>query len=144
MTSDCSDDEWLNPGFVACPSCGIRLFRVDHSPFYDEWWLYCTRCPRHAEVSYYAPIVAKLRRDGAIESRIEALLRPCTCGGTFSFAASRRCPSCSSVVLAAESGADIFPEVFGAPAGPDGEPSEQQTAEAEAFERNFVRREDLW
>jgi hypothetical protein len=145
MAPDSPADDWLNPGFVECPSCHVRLYRVDHSPLYDEHWIYCTTCPRHVELGFYDQVVSKLPRDDTRWSHIERLLKPCTCGGTFAFAAPRRCPTCSCVVLDGASNTDLFPEVFGVLAlGPDQEPSEQQAAELEAWERHCVRSEDLW
>lgn len=145
MALDSTDYDWLHPGFVDCPSCRVRLYRVDHSPFLAEWWIYCSSCPRHAEVSFYDPIISTLSWDSTRWSEIERLLKPCSCGGNFGFAAPRRCPSCSCIVLDGASAIDLFPEVVGVVAlGPDVEPSEQQTAEFEAWEHTFVRSEDLW
>ena len=47
-------------------------------------------------------------------------------------------------VLDAASGADLFPEFFYVPADtPDYEPTDEENAKDEAFQREFVRDEDL-
>ncbi len=52
-----ADDNWLDAEVVACPGCGERLFAVVHSPMCDDHRLYCDRCPRAIEVSYYDPVL---------------------------------------------------------------------------------------
>ena len=44
------DDNWLEAEVIACPSCGLRLYSVLHSPMFDDFRLYCDRCPRAVEV----------------------------------------------------------------------------------------------
>src|SRR5690349_7695854 len=62
------ETNWLHGERIACPSCQQPLYRVDHSPFYDEHLLYCDRCPIRVEVSFYDPVyhhlTQTLSRDG--------------------------------------------------------------------------------
>jgi hypothetical protein len=82
------DVNWLHGERIECPQCHQPLYRVDHSPFYDEDFLYCDQCPIHVEVSRYDPAYDQVVRtlppghDYATRMRaIEARLKPCSCGG---------------------------------------------------------------
>src|SRR5262249_29333407 len=107
------DDNWLHGAKVVCPSCGQALWRVDHSPFYDEDFLYCDCCPIHAEVSFYDPAYTAVARDfprftEAFRRALEGRLKPCSCGGTFRYDAARRCLACHSPVIVDDpSGVDL-------------------------------------
>lgn len=112
------DDEvnWLTAERVACPACHQALYRVDHSPLYDEVFLYCDRCPIHVEVSYYDPVyddVARAQPSGkafkAFMRALEARLKPCSCGGAFRHDAARRCLACHAPVIVDDPAAvDLF------------------------------------
>src|SRR5947209_6339576 len=93
-------DNWLEAEVVGCPGCGTRLYAVLHSPFCDDYRLYCGRCPRAVEVGFYDPLcraaVDNLPAGRTWEqtmAAIEPLRRPCGCGGQFRGAAPRRCPA---------------------------------------------------
>lgn len=43
MSDDAADDNWFNANVFPCPHCGAQLFRVDRSPMYDAYHLYCDR-----------------------------------------------------------------------------------------------------
>ncbi|HXD88748.1 MAG TPA: hypothetical protein VN641_19820 [Urbifossiella sp.] len=142
------DDNWLEAEVVACPGCGERLFAVIHSPFCDDHRLYCDRCPRAAEVSFYDPVcmavVDKLPADRTWEqtmAAIEPLLRPCACGGRFRGDAPRRCPSCATVVPAAAR-KDVSPYAGCEDGSRD--PTPEVQAAYDQFEAASIRREQLW
>src|SRR5688500_15130738 len=110
---EAADGAWLNPRLLNCPCCDAQLFAVDHSPFYDEWYLYCDSCACRAEVSFYDPIAGAIAAP-TFEERcalIERALRPCDCGGAFRFSAPRRCPSCRTLVIDGSTGVDLWPGV---------------------------------
>ena len=108
--------EWLRPAVITCPGCGVRLYRVDHSPFCDDDRLYCDRCPRCVEVSWYDDVYQRIekavptgRKDYELFMPVvESMLRACRCGGRFRYAAPRRCFACSAVVVE-EAGVDLSP-----------------------------------
>jgi hypothetical protein len=52
------DDNWLDAAVIVCPGCGMRLFRVIHSPFCDDHRLYRDRCPRAIECGAIVPEAA--------------------------------------------------------------------------------------
>ena len=80
---------------IHCPHCHLLLERVDHSPFLDNYWLYCNRCPIRVEVSSYDPVLEQVQNQvrqatgtdrgeryyGALMRAVEARLNPCRCGG---------------------------------------------------------------
>jgi len=53
---------WLHGEQVECSNCHQQLYRVDHSPFYDEHFLYCDSCPMRVEVSYMERWMAQFIR----------------------------------------------------------------------------------
>ncbi|GIH07115.1 hypothetical protein Rhe02_51820 [Rhizocola hellebori] len=140
MTSDQDeDDNWLNGAYLTCAGCQEQLYRVDHSPFYDCYFLYCDRCPMRVDVSYYDPVLESITADGyehlmlAIASR----LNPCECGGRFSDTAPRRCYRCHTILdIDPPSGIDIWPAVW--PDNDEPSPAEQEIAD------RLTRSENLW
>jgi hypothetical protein len=144
------DDDWLHGAKVICPSCGQALWRVDHSPFYDEDFLYCDQCPMHVEVSFYDPVYDALARDfprGNVASlrAVEARLKPCTCGGTFRYDAARRCLTCHApVIVENPAGINL---AFWADLYPSSDGSNWTDERMKAEERRhapFTSTEDLW
>ena len=143
-----ADDNWLEAEVVACPGCGEQLFAVLHSPMCDDHRLYCDRCPRAVEVSYYDPV---LRREvdqlpaehswEQVMAAIEPLLRPCRCGGRFRGLAPRHCFRCGAEVPAA-AGKDLSPYTGCEDADRDPTPEEQ--AAFDRFEAEYIRRKRLW
>jgi hypothetical protein len=136
---------WLHGEHLRCPRCQSDLWRVDHSPYYDEAFLYCDSCPRHAEVSYYDPHYNHAVPDETVRiERIETRLKPCVCGGHFRFAAARRCLTCwTPVIVADPAGVDLFywEPYFDeeTPLPPEGE-----LKQAEQEMSRFARTADLW
>jgi hypothetical protein len=116
------EENWLHSEQIECPSCHQLLYKVDHSPFYDEHFFYCDRCPIHVEVSYYDPVYQQiqesirqintsLQRDDytALMHALEERLQPCTCGGTFRHDTPRRCFICHTpVIIDTPLGIDLF------------------------------------
>jgi hypothetical protein len=143
-------NDWLRPEAFDCPKCGVRLFRVDHSPFCDDYRLYCDGCPRAIEVSFYDPVLAAAQKgqpDGNARERlmnaIEPLLRPCVCGGRYRDRAARRCFRCNSAVIVEEAaGIDLLPYVGCEDQNRD--PTDDEIERHEAFEREYVRTTELW
>ena len=153
--TDSPDDNWLDGQAIVCPSCQLPLWRVVHSPFYDDWFFYCDRCPKRAEVSFYDAEVKAIYDafvaggDSQFQSErmhreIERRLAPCDCGGQFRMAADRRCHRCHAVVVAKHDahGIDIWPGWCGSDS--DDDPTPEQEKEMQDFERAFVKTENLW
>ncbi len=142
------DENWLHGEKVICPECGEALYRVDHSPFYDEIFLYCDRCPIHVEVSYYDPVYSQMTDAFSVfEDRLRAIedrLKPCTCGGRFRFAAPRRCLTCHAPVIVGDSaGVDLyFWTGLKLPDAP--EPTSERMRAEEARLIPYARTRDLW
>jgi hypothetical protein len=143
--TDTSDWNWLHGEHICCPACQADLWRVDHSPFYDEAFFYCDACPRHAEVSYYDPQYSDAAADEAARiHRVEARLKPCVCGGHFRFDAARRCPTCwKPVIVDDPEGVDLSHwEPFMDEGALD--PSEEELEHAQQKDEQFCRTDDLW
>jgi hypothetical protein len=146
-----NDENWLHFERVDCPSCHTSLCQVDHSPFYDEVFRYCDRCPIHAEVSYYDPVYERVFREHPpSQSRAawfrapEAELKPCVCGGSFRHESARRCLACSAPVIVDEpAGVDLL---YWSDALLPGAPDMSDEELEAGFRRHepFVRRQDLW
>lgn len=140
------DDNWLNGEEVICPVCREHLYRVDHSPLLDCYFLYCDGCPMRVDVSYYDSTFIAIEdalRDrygthSTLMDALEARLRPCDCGGQFRDAAPRRCHRCSAILTAisAPSGVDVWPAWW---------TDETDTGALEVeFTARYFREEDLW
>ncbi len=143
------DDNWLHSAKVICPSCGQELYRVDHSPFYDDDFLYCDRCPIHVEVSFYDPVYTAVegevsRFTEAFRRAVEARLKPCLCGGTFRYDAPRRCLACHTPVIVEDPrGIDLsfWSDLYLS----DGSDWTDELMEAEERRHApFTRTDDLW
>lgn len=134
---------------MACPSCHQPLYRVDHSPFYDEHFLYCDRCPIRVEVSFYDPVyhhlTQTLSRDAgekytALMRALEGRLKPCICGGTFRHDAPRRCFRCHTPVISDEpDGVDLWDGRFSTE-----NPTQQEVEEVGRWMAQFIRTQDIW
>lgn len=155
MSDDAADDNWFNANVFPCPHCGAQLFRVDRSPMYDEYHLYCDRCPNSVEVSYYDDVCLRLgkerladvqdveHREAAMRDLIEQQLRPCDCGGSYRFNVARRCFSCHQPVVEDEPWVDLFPSINGVELeGRDPTPAEQDLYEQ--FVAEYIRTRDIW
>jgi len=143
-----ADNDWLDPAVIACSRCGAMLFRVIHSPFCDDFRLYCDRCPRAIEISYHDPNCARIlstlgqgHTREQIMAAMEPLLRPCTCGGRFRDAASRHCFACGAVVPEAATH-DLSP--FTGCEDSDRDPTQEEQAAYDRFEATFIGHDDLW
>jgi hypothetical protein len=140
---------WLHGARIACPSCHQPLYRVDHSPFYDEHFLYCDRCPIRVEVSFYDPVYTHITRrlaqdEGeryvALMRALEARLKPCMCGGAFRHDAPRRCFTChTSVIFDDLEGVDLWDGRFASDA-----PIHEEGEEEERWRAQFIRAQDIW
>lgn len=142
------DDNWLDAEVVDCPGCAAQLYAAIHSPMCDDYRLYCDRCPRAIEVSYYDPVLCRVedrlpaeRTWEQIMAAIEPLLRPCQCGGRFQGLAPRHCFVCGTEVPSA-SGKDVYPYVGWEDANRD--PTDEEQAAFDRFEAEFIERERLW
>jgi ribosomal protein S27AE len=143
-----ADDNWLEAEILTCPGCGARLFAVIHSPFYDDHRLYCDRCPRAVEISYYDGVYRQAvdrlpaQYTGAqLRAAIEPLLRGCSCGGRFRWDAPRHCFHCGAEVPAAAL-KDLSPYTGGVEGDIDPTPEEQ--AAFDRFEAEFIGRSAVW
>lgn len=135
-------ENWLHSAVIQCPKCALDLWRVDHSPFFDCYRLYCQECPKSVEVSFQGG-----PGRGLSESEVARLLRPCDCGVRFDPCAARRCARCNTPVLMGEDalGVDLDPS-FGCTLETletlDLAP-EQELA-METHQAEFVRTSNLW
>jgi hypothetical protein len=143
-----ADDNWLDAAVIICPGCGTRLFRVIHSPFCDDHRLYCDRCPRAIEISYYDQNYGKVlvtlgqgHTREQIMAAMEPLLRPCRCGGRFRDTSPRHCFTCGAVVPEAPTH-DLSP--YTGCEDSNREPTEEEQAAYDKFDAAFIGRENLW
>lgn len=154
MADESLDDNWLHGSIIACPHCQHRLYRVDHSPFADDWQLYCDGCANRVEVSYYDPVVDDIRMQVSIQTEqsavaalvaqltaIEARLKPCSCGGHYRYDAPRRCHVCLSDVIIGEPDVDLWPGYFGII---EREPTPEEVVLFEQFASKHIRSGDIW
>jgi ribosomal protein S27AE len=150
VSDDLDDDDWLHPRVLDCPACGLRLFRVDHSPMIDDYRLYCDRCPRAIEISLYDDTLSATERRlpaghdrRQLMAAVEPRLRPCRCGGRYRDAAPRRCFRCNAEVVADDpAGVDLSPYI--GPEDQGREPTDAEQRQFDLHEREFVRTEGLW
>ena len=147
------DDNWLRGAVFPCPSCDQSLYRVDHSPFYDEYLLYCDRCANSVNVGFYDPVTMAIGAAHASQGAskvsradklrlIEERLRPCACGGSYRHDSPRRCPYCLSVVIADEPDVDLWPGYFWIE--DDREPTDEEAERIGAYLDARVRERDIW
>lgn len=152
-----SDDNWLHVAVFPCPGCREPLFRVDHSPFADDYHFYCDQCANSVEISFYDAVTRAI--DRGIASRgdtdpswerervkrhiIEARLRPCVCGGQYESDAPRRCPLCQAVTIADwPEDVDLWPGYMWWEE--DRDPTPEESERAEAYITQTVRQRDIW
>lgn len=143
------ETNWLHGEPIECPACHQPLYRVDHSPFYDEHFLYCDQCPIRVEVSFYDPVYQHLtqtlsRDEGdtyvTLMRALEGRLKPCICGGTFRHDAPRRCFSCHmSVIIDDPDGVDLWDGRFSTD-----DPTHEELEEERRWMAQFIRTEDKW
>ncbi|MDT0529589.1 hypothetical protein RM555_11385 [Micromonospora sp. DSM 115977] len=140
------DENWLNGEEVVCPECQERLYRVDHSPLLDCYFLYCDGCPMRVDVSYYDStamaiadaLPARDETHPTLMAALEARLRRCDCGGRFRDSAPRRCHRCATVLatISAPSGVDVWPGWWT-------DETDTDSLEEE-FTARYFRAEGLW
>ena len=141
----------LDPQIIECKNCGQRLYWVLHSGFYDEDFLYCSKCPKRVEVSRYDENARRLRNQLPQPSEeelkewiqkyfllIEEHLAPCDCGGRFAYTALRRCLRCSAVLPQSEPNRDVWP-----PEDADENFDRERSVSSIPRER-IVKRGDIW
>lgn len=162
MDYTAADDLEVRAERLSCPHCGEDLFRVDHSPLYEDHLFYCDRCANRVEFSIhdaeYVEIVrqamsSQTQREApghasaveivALMRAVEARLKPCTCGGIFRHDAPRRCHACLGEVIAGAPEVDLWPGFCDLDEDA-GEPPADQIERIEAFEREHIRRGDIW
>ena len=144
------EDNWLSAQIIDCPQCKEKLYRVDHSPFFDSDFFYCDSCTKRVEISFYdnvrKQILSKfgdnIKNQYQNIQEVENDLRPCDCGGNFKYHAPRRCIYCAFVVIDEGGGIDIYPGCTGI--NEDKEPTEEEQKEYEKFETEFIRTKNIW
>lgn len=143
-----ADDNWLDAAVIECPACGMQLFRAIHSPFCDDDRLYCDRCPRAIEISYYDSNYGRILADlgpaytrEQIMAAVEPLLKSCVCGGRFRDKSPRRCFACGAIVPDAARH-DLSPYIGCEDSDRDATAEEQ--AKYQKFETAFIGRGDVW
>ncbi len=155
--NDALDDNWLHAEVFPCPGCLEALFRVDRSPFADDYRFYCDQCANSVEISYYDAMTLAIDRDLASHSDadpgwereqvkrrlIEARLRSCVCGGQYKSDAPRRCPFCLTVAVAdCPEGVDLWPGCMWWEE--DRDPTHEESERAEAYFTQYVRERAIW
>jgi hypothetical protein len=99
-------------GAATCPHCGQRFtFRKYHSGFGDEGFMYCDNDECVLTWSFYGPnryrqIIPRLPWTLSDDDKriVEASLKSCPFGGTFSFSNPPLCPVCFNDISAAVPG----------------------------------------
>jgi hypothetical protein len=151
------EENWLHGAQIECSHCQQQLYRVDHSPFYDCYFLYCNRCPIHVEVCYYDPVFKQISqqvRQAPLSERgemhqllmqaMEAHLKPCFCGGIFLHDAPRRCFVCHTPLISTNpDGVDLFPVWLVSSPDDDAAFLEWQ-AQGDRWTAQFERTENIW
>jgi len=147
------EENWPHGEQIHCPHCHLLLERADHSPFLDDYSLYCNRCPIRVEVSSYDPVVEQVQNQvrqatgtdqgeryyGALMRAVEARLKPCRCGGVFCYDAPRRCFRCHTPVISEHpQGIDLYPEWR------EDLENDEIIKRTEHFEAQFIRKKDIW
>lgn len=152
MTDAPADDPDLRAEHMQCPHCAADLYRVDHSPLYDDALLYCDHCANRVEVSVFDPTylaaaaAVSTREDprpSAVMRAVEDRLNPCACGGRFRHDAPRRCPDCLAVVIAGEPDVDLWPGYCDLGEEED-EPPNEVAARINQFDAEHIRRDAIW
>ena len=153
MSEESDDDNWLHGAFIHCPQCETRLFRVDRSPFYDDYRIYCDSCANSVEVSYYDDVLKEIEQEiqspghkakEALRAAIERRLRSCDCGGRFAFDAARRCYICGRVIVSDEPWVDLGPAWSAERPDEDQPPTAEDQAFYDEWVRLYVRTENIW
>ncbi len=141
---------WLDSKIIECDNCHQKLYWLWHSPMYDEFFIYCTNCPKWVEASFYDKVVSTCWNDaqegGALNKTkyfqlIEDALSSCECGGQFKFDATRHCLHCGAPLTQSEPGRDLaFPEA-------SDETLDDNPAAIHALGRRmeqFIRKANIW
>lgn len=105
---------------LTCHACEATFsYRLVDAGFNESAHGYCNQCGRTLllEVPWQDPKYTGTQPLGPIVSAVEATLAPCPCGGSFSAAASPRCPSCRVQLSALLLRAQIEANAPGASAG---------------------------
>ena len=106
----------MTPHLTTCNACGEHISgELYHLGFSDMQALYCSKCPRVLLLKHRRI----LERNGiswpdldpfkpgfqpycrhliSVFSQIEALFRPCTCGGRFAYMNPPHCPQCCGLL----------------------------------------------
>jgi hypothetical protein len=155
MIDSPSGDNWLDARTLGCPHCQTPHYAVLRSPLYDEWQLYCDRCPNRVEIRHADPVAqwlgdelsaragAPVHRSVAHLRAIEKRLKPCSCGGRYRHDAPRRCHECHGVVMADAPDTDLWHMVYGIDAD-ERDLTDEEAAIAARFEATHIRRDDIW
>jgi len=85
----------------SCPNCHKQAAVQTYGGMSDIYSLNCTKCPTCVHIDLYDPTFSSLyMRFGdyteGLDRKLESMLRPCECGGTFTAHAPYRCPNCLS------------------------------------------------
>ena len=87
-----------------CEHCQSQFqYFLVHNGFNDSAYAYCDKCGKQCLLSGWhreIPKNAHLEVHKCIKPEIEPLLQPCSCGGSFKFGASPRCPTCHAELSA--------------------------------------------
>lgn len=106
------EDNWLNLKTISCPACEKKLDTTDQSPFDPDCYLYCMECCNRIAIGRYAPhwgLAEEAIREqegfkdgemtmGLLAAQFETMVCACPCGGTYRYAAPRRCLYCATVL----------------------------------------------
>lgn len=86
----------------SCEHCNATFpYALIHNGFNDSVYAYCACCGLVAFISAWdnkIPLAANFKAHKVITEEMKLLIKPCSCGGSFSNKASPRCPSCKEVL----------------------------------------------
>ena len=108
-----------------CAQCSAHVEVMNQSGMDSAMYLHCTDCRFRVGISIYSSqydAVCKEMESLGFEkdsdeafdysvARFEAMVKPCPCGGSFRYAAARRCLNCAHPIKAAKPGQFLWPFV---------------------------------
>jgi hypothetical protein len=102
-----------------CEHCKKTFgYYLIHNGFNESSYAYCNSCGMTALLDgWKIPKGVQIPRHQNISAKIEPLLQPCKCGGTFKAGASPRCPHCREPLSATEAASYIEAQAEGAKKG---------------------------
>jgi len=106
-------------GKGSCSCCEKQFgYYLIHNGFNDSSYAYCDLCGEICLLNLWTlPAGVEIKEYGVVPKNVEALLKPCKCGGTFRKSAAPRCPHCSSTLSATDAAKYIEANALGTKGG---------------------------